>query len=108
MGEKKTEGKAHPSVLSHGNCLVTVWLVTSNMLHTNTVFFSVLIFIKKSEKLFTLTKLMLGSPKSGFYTDPVQYLIWKRRPKTSHVQLKKKLRLFSSVGFPNFSLIYSK
>lgn len=51
---------------------------------------------------------MLGSPKSGFYTNPVQYLILKRRPKTSHVQLKKKLRLFSSVGFPNFSLIYSK
>lgn len=33
---------------------------------------------------------MLGSPKSGFYTDPVQYLILKKRPETCHVQLKKK------------------
>lgn len=33
---------------------------------------------------------MVGNPKSGFYADPVQYWILKRRLKTSHVQLKKK------------------
>lgn len=32
---------------------------------------------------------MLGDPKSGFCADPVQYLILKRRLKTSHVQLNK-------------------
>lgn len=34
---------------------------------------------------------MLGSPKSGFYTSPVQYLICKRTHKTSHGQFKKKI-----------------